>query len=67
MLYSLVFVQAEAEKTLSIGILTELIRRDINYWGSLMAACIIGTIPVIVVFGFLTDYFTSGLTGGAIK
>jgi multiple sugar transport system permease protein len=66
-LYSLVFIQNEEAKTLSVGVITELIRGDIYYWGSLMAACLTGALPIIVLYGFFMDYYTSGLTAGAIK
>jgi multiple sugar transport system permease protein len=67
LLYSLVFIQDETAKTLSVGVFTELIRGDIYFWGSLMAACLTGTIPIIVFYGFFMDYYVSGLTSGAIK
>jgi multiple sugar transport system permease protein len=67
LLYSLVFIQDETAKTLSVGVLTELIRGDIYYWGSLMAATFTGAIPIIVFYGFFMDYYVSGLTAGAIK
>ncbi len=66
-LYSLVFIQDEVQKTISVGVFTELIRGDIYYWGSLMAACFAGTIPIVVVYAFFMDYYVSGLTSGAIK
>jgi multiple sugar transport system permease protein len=66
-LYSLVFIQEGTEKTLSVAVTTELIRGDIYFYGSLMAACFVGVLPIIVVIGFFLDYFTSGLTDGAIK
>jgi len=66
-LYSLVFIQDQFAKTLSVGVFTELIRGDIYYWGSLMAACFAGTIPIVVLYAFFMDYYTSGLTAGAIK
>lgn len=66
-LYSLVFIQDQAAKTLSVGVFTELIRGDIYYWGSLMAACFAGTIPIVVLYSFFMDYYVSGLTSGAIK
>lgn len=46
---------------------TELIRGDIYYWGSLMGACIMGSLPIIVLYTFFMDYYVSGLTAGAIK
>jgi multiple sugar transport system permease protein len=67
LLYSLVFIQDETAKTISVGVITELIRGDIYYWGSLMAACFVGALPIIMIYGFFMDYFTSGLTAGAIK
>jgi multiple sugar transport system permease protein len=67
LLYSLIFIQDETAKTLSVGVITELIRGDIYYWGSLMAACFTGALPIILLFGFFLDYFVSGLTAGAIK
>ena len=66
-LYTLVFIQDEVQKTLSVGVLTELVRGDIYFWGSLMAACLVGSIPVIIIYAFFMDYYVSGLTAGAIK
>ncbi len=66
-LYSLVFIQAQEAKTIGVGVFTELIRGDVYYWGSLMAACFTGTIPIVVLYAFFMDYYVSGLTSGAIK
>ncbi|MEM7252543.1 MAG: carbohydrate ABC transporter permease [Pseudomonadota bacterium] len=66
-LYSLVFIQAQEAKTIGVGVFTELIRGDVYYWGSLMAACFAGTIPIVVIYAFFMDYYVSGLTSGAIK
>lgn len=66
-LYSLVFIQDELQKTLSVGVLTELVRGDIYFWGSLMAACFVGSLPIIGIYAFFMDYYVSGLTAGAIK
>jgi len=52
---------------LSVGVVTELIRGDIYFWGSLMGACILGSLPIIVLYAFFMDYYVSGLTAGAIK
>ena len=66
-LYSLVFIQAQEAKTIGVGVFTELIRGDVYYWGSLMAACFAGTVPIVVLYSFFMDYYVSGLTSGAIK
>ncbi len=66
-LYSLVFIQDELQKTISIGVFTELVRGDIYFWGSLMAACLTGCIPILIIYSLFMDYFVTGLTAGAIK
>ena len=66
-LYSLVFIQAQEAKTIGVGVFTELIRGDVYYWGSLMAACFGGTLPIVILYSFFMDYYVSGLTSGAIK
>jgi multiple sugar transport system permease protein len=66
-LYSLVFVSPAESKTITVGIFSELIRGDIYYWGSLLAAAIVGGLPIVVVYALFMDYYVSGLTAGAIK
>jgi multiple sugar transport system permease protein len=36
-------------------------------WNELMAASLIGILPVILVFLFLQRYLIQGLTAGAVK
>jgi multiple sugar transport system permease protein len=67
LLYSLVFISPTEQKTLTVGILTELIRGDIYFWGSLMGGALLGAIPVVLFYVFFMDYYVSGMTAGAIK
>jgi multiple sugar transport system permease protein len=67
LLYSLVFISPAETKTLTVGVVTELIRGDIYYWGSLMAGAFLGAAPVIVFYVLFMDYYVSGMTVGAIK
>jgi len=67
LLYSLVFISPAETKTLTVGIVTELIRGDIYYWGSLMGGAFLGAAPVILFYVFFMDYYVSGMTVGAIK
>jgi multiple sugar transport system permease protein len=67
LLYSLVFISPTEKKTLTVGILTELIRGDIYFWGSLMGGALLGAIPVVLFYVFFMDYYVSGMTAGAIK
>ncbi len=66
-IYSLTFISASANKTISYGVTTDLIRGDVFYWGSLMAGALIGSIPVAIVYAFSLDHFIHGLTAGALK
>ena len=44
-----------------------LVGADKVYWGALMAAAVVMTLPVVVVFVFLQRYFIAGITAGAVK
>jgi multiple sugar transport system permease protein len=66
-IYAITFVSASANKTISYGVTTDLIRGDVFYWGSLMAGALIGAIPVAIVYAFSLDHFIHGLTAGALK
>ena len=65
--YSLAFVQSSAEKTVSVGVFTELIRGDVFFWQALMAAAAIVALPVALLYNFFLDRFISGFTLGAVK
>jgi multiple sugar transport system permease protein len=66
-IYALTFVSASANKTISYGVTTDLIRGDVFYWGSLMSGALIGAVPVAVIYAFSLDHFIHGLTAGALK
>lgn len=63
--YALTFVQDSAQKTVSIGIPTELVRGDVFRWGPLLAGALIASIPVAVLYTFFIDHFVAGLTAVA--
>jgi multiple sugar transport system permease protein len=52
---------------LTAGIYTSLIKGDVYFWGELMAAALVASVPVVVLFAFLMDYYITGLTKGTIK
>ena len=66
-LYALVFMGSGDMKTVPVGVVSDLIRADIYFWGSLMAAGLLGSVPVAVAYAFLVDNYVSGLTAGATK
>jgi multiple sugar transport system permease protein len=65
--YALTFVSSSDQKVVNIGVVTELIRGDVFYWGSLMAGALIAGVPVAILYSFFLDYFIKGITGGAVK
>jgi multiple sugar transport system permease protein len=66
-LYSLVFITTTPMKTLPVGVVNELIRGDVFFWGSLMAGALLGSVPVAVIYSFFVDYYVAGLTAGSVK
>jgi multiple sugar transport system permease protein len=66
-IYALVFITTTPMKTLPVGITTELIRGDVFFWGELMAAALLASVPVSFAYSFLVDYYVAGLTAGAVK
>ena len=66
-IYALTFTSSSDEITASVGVIQELIRGDIYYWGQLMAGAMLGSIPIVILYVFFLDYYVSGLTAGAVK
>ncbi len=66
-IYAMTFIASGTNKTLTAGTVAELIRGDVFYWGPLMAGALLASVPVVVVYSFLMDYYVSGLVTGATK
>jgi multiple sugar transport system permease protein len=62
-IYALVFMSSAELKTVPVGVVSELIRGDIFFWGQLMAGALLGSIPVALVYSFFVEYYVTGLTG----
>ena len=65
--YALTFVSSSAQKPVTLGVTTELIRGDVFFWGELMAGALIAGVPVAIAYNLFLDRFISGITGGAVK
>jgi multiple sugar transport system permease protein len=63
--YALTFIQSSAQKTVSIGVPSELIRGDVFHWGPLLAGALIASIPIAILYTFVIDQFVAGLTAVA--
>jgi multiple sugar transport system permease protein len=66
-IYAVSFITVSTSKTVSTGIYTELIRGDVFYWGALMAATLIPSIPLALLYNAFLDRFIQGFTGGAFR
>ena len=66
-LYALIFLSKSEVRTVPVGAITELIRGDVFYWGQLMAAALLGSVPVAIIYSFFVDYYVAGLTAGSVK
>lgn len=67
LLYSIVFVSGEGNKMLTNGVIGAFTGGDWFYWGPLMAAATLSSLPVALLYLFFTDRFVSGITAGSTK
>jgi multiple sugar transport system permease protein len=65
--YALTFISSSAQKPVTLGVATDLIRGDIFFWGEIMAGALIASIPVAIAYNLFLDRFIAGITGGAVK
>jgi multiple sugar transport system permease protein len=65
-IYALTFISSSENKTVPVGAITELVEGDVYHWGSLMAAALMGSLPVVILYSFFVEYYVSSLTG-AVK
>jgi len=65
--YALTFISPEANQMLGVGVPTFLVRGDVYFWGSLMGACLIASVPIALVYNLFLDRFIAGFTVGAVK
>ena len=65
--YALTFISSAKQQTVSVGVPIYLVRGDVYYWGSLMAACVITSVPIAILYNLFLDRFIAGFTVGAVK
>lgn len=65
--YALTFISSVDRMTVSLGVPVALVRGDVYYWGSLMAAALFASVPIAVLYSLFMDRFIAGLTAGAVK
>jgi multiple sugar transport system permease protein len=65
--YALTFISSESRQMIGVGVPIFLVRGDVYYWGSLMAACLITSLPIALLYNLFLDRFIAGFTVGAVK
>jgi multiple sugar transport system permease protein len=66
-IYAVTFISTSDARTISSGVPLELIRGDVYFWQSLMAATLIPSIPLALLYNAFLDRFIAGFTGGAFR
>ncbi|MDP6366975.1 MAG: carbohydrate ABC transporter permease [Nitrospinota bacterium] len=66
-IYALTFISDDELKTVPVGVHGQLALGDVYFWGKLMAASLLGSLPIAVIYAFLSEYFVKGLAEGALK
>ncbi|MFQ5984819.1 MAG: carbohydrate ABC transporter permease [Alphaproteobacteria bacterium] len=65
--YALTFITTSSQYTVSVGVPTFLVRGDVYFWGSMMGACLIASVPIALVFNLFVDRFVAGFAAGAVR
>ncbi|HEY2915147.1 MAG TPA: carbohydrate ABC transporter permease, partial [Candidatus Angelobacter sp.] len=58
--YALTFISPESQQMVGVGIPIFLVRGDVYFWGSLMAACLIASLPIAFLYNLFLDRFIAG-------
>lgn len=66
-LYALVMVNSDQARPLTTGVMNMLITSFNIEWSLLMAASVMMSIPLIIIFAFLQSYLTRGFGAGGVK
>jgi multiple sugar transport system permease protein len=66
-LYALVLVSSDDVRPLTTGVMNMLITSFNIEWSLLMAAAVLMSLPLLVIFAFLQSYLTSGFGAGGVK
>jgi multiple sugar transport system permease protein len=65
--YAITFITSSTNRTLTVGVPTDLIRGDLFNWPGIMAAILIPSIPMALVYNAFLNRFIAGFTGGAFR
>jgi len=65
--YALTIISSDDLRTVGPGLMLQFFGEMQQDWGAAMAASLLASAPVVLMFTFLQRYFVQGLTAGAVK
>jgi multiple sugar transport system permease protein len=65
--YAITFISSSTNRTVPVGVFTDLIRGDLYDWPGIMAAILIPSIPLALIYNAFLNRFITGFTGGAFR
>jgi len=65
--YAVTFISPKSKQMVGVGVPNFLVLGDVYYWGGLMAACLIASLPIAFLYNLFLDRFIAGFTVGAVK
>ena len=66
-LYAFTFIRTSSKMPVALGVVNFFQVGDVFFWGLLMAAALLGSLPVVLIYTFLMDFYLAGLTAGSVK
>jgi multiple sugar transport system permease protein len=66
-LFALVLVNTDSARPLTTGVMSMLVSSFNIEWSLLMAASVMMSIPLVIIFAFLSSYLTKGFGAGGVK
>ncbi len=67
LLYPLTLATSDEVRTIPPGRMLSFLGQFKDDWAGMMAASVVVTVPVVIIFTFLQRYLVAGLTAGAVK
>ena len=65
-IYALVFIQESTKKTIPVAMAT-FMKGDVFFWGEIMAAGLLASVPIAIIYIFIHKRLVEGMTAGAVK
>jgi len=65
--YAITFISSSTNRTVTVGVPTDLIRGDLFNWPGIMASILLLSIPMALLYNAFLGRFIAGFTGGAFR